>query len=301
MTNDWKGTGIALVTPFREDGAIDYSALEKIIDYQICNHAGYLVVMGTTGETATLTAEEKKQLAGFVKETVKSRVPLVYGLGGNYTSALIENIRQTDFSGYSALLSVTPYYNKPQQEGLFRHFLEVAGVSPIPVILYNVPGRTGVNLTAETTLRLARASGKFCAIKEASGNLDQMAMILKERPKDFLLLSGDDNLTLPILAMGGDGVISVVANVFPGPFSHMVNLSLEGDFRQARRIHLDLFEFTNLLFANGSPAGAKAALAGMGFCQEILRLPLVPVSPEYKDKITNLMKTILSQYPIQSI
>lgn len=290
MKNILAGTGVALITPFLADGEIDWIALEKIIQYQIDNGADYLVVMGTTGETATLTAAEKTRLAGFVRETAKGRIPLVYGLGGNDTAENIRSIRQADFTGYSALLSVTPYYNKPQQEGLFRHFAAVAEASPLPVILYNVPGRTGVNMLAETTLKLAAHSSKFCAIKEASGNLDQITQILMNRPEGFLVLSGDDNLTFHMMALGAEGVISVVANVLPGPFSRMVKLCLKGDFANARALHLRIFDFTNLLFANGSPAGAKAALAALGYCHETLRLPLVPVNDGIRAKIIETLR-----------
>ncbi|MGC8865391.1 MAG: 4-hydroxy-tetrahydrodipicolinate synthase [Bacteroidales bacterium] len=293
MKDILKGTGVALVTPFKEDSSIDYASLEKII-HHVSNHGvDYLVVMGTTGETPTLLSNEKKELAGFVKEINRNRLPLVYGLGGNNTQEVCRQMKEFDLQGYQAVLSVTPYYNKPQQEGLYRHFMAIAEASPLPVILYNVPGRTGVNMLAETTLRLAHSSTRFCAIKEASGNLDQMAKILKEKPKDFLLISGDDNLTLHILGMGGVGVISVVANVVPGMFSQLVNAALQGNFADAARIHLQLFEFTNLLFVGGSPAGAKAALASMGLCQEVLRLPLVPVNAELRNKIEQTLQTLI--------
>ncbi len=293
MKDILKGTGVALITPFKEDLSIDFASLEKIIHYVTQQGVDYLVVMGTTGETPTLQPEEKKALAAFVREINKGRLPLVYGLGGNNTTEVCKQLRQTEMHDYQAVLSVTPYYNKPQPEGLYRHFMAVAEASPLPVILYNVPGRTGVNMTAETTLRLAHASSKFCAIKEASGNLDQMAKILKEKPDDFLLISGDDNLTLHILAMGGSGVISVVANVLPGLFSRMVHRALEGKFEEAAHMHLNLFEFTQLLFAGGSPAGAKAALASMGLCNETLRLPLVPVTSELKQKIEQTLQTLI--------
>lgn len=293
MKDILKGTGVALVTPFSEDFSIDYPSLEKIIHHVSNQGVDYLVVMGTTGETPALLPDEKKELAGFVKEVNRGRLPLVYGLGGNNTQEVCRQLKEANLEGYQAVLSVTPYYNKPQQEGLYRHFIAVAEASPLPVILYNVPGRTGVNMMAETTLRLAHASKKFCAIKEASGNLDQMAKILKEKPEDFLLISGDDNLTLHILAMGGAGVISVVANVLPGLFSQLVSAALKGNFAEAARIHLQMFEFTNLLFAGGSPAGAKAALASLGLCQDVLRLPLVPVNAELKQKIEQTLQTLI--------
>lgn len=292
MKDILKGTGVALITPFKEDFSIDFGALEKIIKYVTDNGVDYLVVMGTTGETPSLHADEKIELAAFVREVNGDRLPLVYGLGGNNTAEVCDKLKKTDMQGYQAVLSVTPYYNKPQQEGLHRHFMAIAEASPLPIILYNVPGRTGVNMLAETTLRLAHSSKKFCAIKEASGNLDQMAKILKDKPDGFLLISGDDNLTLPIISMGGAGVISVVANVLPGPLSKMVHLALEGHFAEAASIHLKLFEFTNLLFAGGSPSGAKTAMAHLGLCKEILRLPLVSVTPELKQKIKQTLQTL---------
>ena len=295
MKNKLKGTGVAFINPFKQDYSIDYESLGKIIEYVLYNQVDYLVVMGTTAETPTLSWEEKLELAAFARETVKGRVPLVYGIGGNNTSEVVASIRKADMHGYDAILSVTPYYNKPQQEGLYKHFMAIAEASPMPVILYNVPGRTGVNMTAETTLNLARSNSKICAIKEASGNLEQIAKIIKDKPQDFLVISGDDNLTLPILAIGGNGVISVVANVLPASFSTMVRWGLEEVFTEARKIHLALFEFTQYLFANGSPAGIKAALASLGMCEEVLRLPLVPVTPELRSKIKQSLQNILNK------
>jgi len=294
MIDKLKGTGVALITPFKQDYSIDYESLERIIEYVLYNRVDYLVVMGTTAETPTLNSDEKNELAAFIRETVKDRVPLVYGIGGNNTSEVLTSIQKADLHGYDAILSVTPYYNKPQQEGLYKHFMAIAEASPLPIILYNVPGRTGVNMTAETTVSLARANSKFCAVKEASGNLEQIAKIIKDKPEDFLVISGDDNLTLPILAIGGSGVISVVANVLPASTSTMVKWGLEEVFNEARKIHLALLEFTQMLFANGSPAGIKAALASLGLCEEVLRLPLVPVSPELRLKIKQSLQTLLS-------
>lgn len=294
MIDKLKGTGVALITPFKQDYSIDYESLERIIEYVLYNRVDYLVVMGTTAETPTLNSDEKNELAAFIRETVKDRVPLVYGIGGNNTSEVLSSIQKADLHRYDAILSVTPYYNKPQQEGLYKHFMAIAEASPLPVILYNVPSRTGVNMTAETTVSLARANSKFCAVKEASGNLEQIAKIIKDKPEDFLVISGDDNLTLPILAIGGSGVISVVANVLPASTSTMVKWGLEEVFNEARKIHLALLEFTQMLFANGSPAGIKAALASLGLCEEVLRLPLVPVSPELRLKIKQSLQTLLS-------
>ncbi|HAW58489.1 MAG TPA: 4-hydroxy-tetrahydrodipicolinate synthase [Bacteroidales bacterium] len=294
MIDKLKGTGVALITPFKQDYSIDYESLERIIEYVLYNRVDYLVVMGTTAETPTLNSDEKYELAAFIRETVKDRVPLVYGIGGNNTSEVLTSIQKADLHRYDAILSVTPYYNKPQQEGLYKHFMAIAEASPLPVILYNVPGRTGVNMTAETTVSLARANSKFCAVKEASGNLEQIAKIIKDKPEDFLVISGDDNLTLPILAIGGSGVISVVANVLPASTSTMVKWGLEEVFNEARKIHLALLELTQMLFANGSPAGIKAALASLGLCEEVLRLPLVPVSPELRLKIKQSLQTLLS-------
>ncbi len=277
MDNRFRGLGVALVTPFTAHGAIDFDALAMVVEHQVAGGIDYLVVMGTTGESATLTAEEQQQVLARVLKTVANRVPVVLGIGGNNTSAVAARMQALNFDGVDAILSVSPYYNKPTQEGIYRHYEALAKVSPRPIILYNVPGRTMSNMAAETTLRLARDHKQIIGIKEASGNLDQIGMILKHRPKDFLVISGDDALTLPILAMGGDGVISVVGNALPAEFARLVHAAMKGDFTMAREEHLRLIEVISLLFAEGNPGGIKEALKILGLCGHHLRLPLVPV------------------------
>jgi 4-hydroxy-tetrahydrodipicolinate synthase len=286
-----KGTGIAIVTPFTPTGGIDYPALKRLIDYWIDGGVDYLVVMGTTGENVTLEKEEKIQLFDFCADAISGRVPLVIGIGGNYTDEIIRNFSLYDLSKASAVLSVSPYYNKPNMQGVYAHFAHVAKHCPVPVILYNVPGRTGSNMTADVTLKLAADFSNILGIKEASGNLDQISRIIKQKPReDFHVISGDDNLTLPILASGGDGVISVVANAYPAKFSRMVRHCLEGRFTEARRDHYALFDFTNLLFADGSPGGVKTALEEMGYCSSNLRLPLMPPSDSVAGAIRAFVK-----------
>ncbi|MBE0663525.1 MAG: 4-hydroxy-tetrahydrodipicolinate synthase [Bacteroidales bacterium] len=278
MTNIFKGTGVAVVTPFHKHGTIDFGSLGKLLEHLIANKVDYIVVMGTTGESVTLSRDEKNALLHFCIDTINKRVPLVVGIGGNNTQAIIDTIKITPFDEIEGILSVAPYYNKPQQRGLYLHYKNIASASPVPVILYNVPGRTSVNMTAETTLKLAHDFDNIVAVKEASGNLAQCMEIIKNRPKNFLVISGDDILTLPILALGGDGVISVVANAFPAQFSEMVRLGLKGDFVKARAIHYQLTGIIETLFADGNPSGIKAALAILGFIQNNLRLPVVKVN-----------------------
>jgi len=278
MPDQFKGTGVAIVTPFHESGNIDFGSLEKIIEHVISNGVNYLVSLGTTGESAALSKDEKVAVLDFTIETVNKRIPIVAGLGGNNTQEVINTIKATTFDGVDAILSVCPYYNKPQQKGIYSHFKAIAGISPVPVILYNVPGRTACNITAETTLRLANDFENIVGIKEASGNLGQCMEIIKNRPHGFLLISGDDALTLPLLALGADGVISVVANAFPKQFSEMVNLGIKGKFNKARYLHYLLLEFTNGLFLDGSPSGIKAALETLDLCKNTVRLPLVKVN-----------------------
>lgn len=272
--NTLRGTGIAIVTPFTEEGKIDFPVLERLINYWIEGGVEYLVVMGTTGESATLEKDEKVQLFDFCAEKIAGRVPLVVGIGGNYTEGVIKNFDLFDLSKAQAVLSVSPYYNKPNAAGLLAHFGAVAKRSPLPVILYNVPSRTGSNMPVDVTLKLAKEYSNIVAVKEASGNMEQISQIIKDKEPDFMVISGDDNLTLPILASGGDGVISVVANAYPRKFSDMVRLGLAGDFAAARVWHYDLFDFTKLLFADGSPGGVKTALNEMGFGTDYVRLPL---------------------------
>lgn len=269
-----RGTGIAIVTPFLADGTIDYTSLEKLINYWIEGGVEYLVVMGTTGESVALEKEEKIALFDFCAEKIAGRVPLVIGIGGNYTADVLKNFDLFDLSKAAAVLSVSPYYNKPNPAGLLAHFGAIAHKSPLPVILYNVPGRTGSNMPIDVTLKLAKEYSNLVAIKEASGNMEQISQIIKDKNPDFMVISGDDNLTLPILASGGDGVISVVANAYPRKFSDMVRLCLAGDYTSALKLHYDLFDFTKLLFADGNPGGVKTALHEMGLCLDELRLPL---------------------------
>jgi len=273
-----RGTGVAIVTPFTKSNAIDFLAFEKILNFTIENGIDYIVLLGTTGESATLSKLEKKTLIEFAIDRIDHRVPLVLGLGANNTSELVLTIHGTPFKNIDAILSVCPYYNKPSQEGIYQHFKIVAEASPVPVILYTVPSRTSSNISASTTLKLANDFSNIIGIKEASGNLDQIYQLLKHRPEGFLVISGDDAITLPLLAAGADGVISVAANAYPGKFSVMVRLGLNGDFIFARKIHYELIEFINAIFLDGSPSGIKAALNIMNLCEEIVRLPLVAVN-----------------------
>ena len=277
--------GVALITPFKSDESIDYDALARLVEHLIKNGTDYLVVCGTTAETPTLTEQEKEDLAHFVVQCNAGRLPIVLGLGGNNTKAVVEKLNSADFSGIDAILSVTPYYNKPSQEGLYQHFAAISKASPLPVILYNVPGRTGVNLLADTTLRLAKEFSNICAIKEASGNFTQIDDIIKNKPKEFMVISGDDGITFPLITLGAVGVISVIGNAFPREFSRMVRLALKGDYDNARQIHYHFTDLIQLLFVEGNPAGVKSMLAVMGFIENKLRLPLVPNTINTYEKI----------------
>lgn len=282
------GTGVALATPFKADGSVDFDSLRKLIHHVTKNGVDYLVALGTTGETPVLSDSEKKAIVDFIIEVNEGKLPVILGIGGNSTASVLEAIKNTDFKGVSSILSVSPYYNKPNQEGLYQHYKLIAENSPLPIILYNVPGRTGSNVSADTCLRLAHDfKGKIVAMKEASGNLAQVMAILKERPKDFRVISGDDALTFSILNLGGDGVISVVANAFPLEFSGMVNYCLGNDPEQARKLHYKLLPAIDLIFADGSPAGVKAFLHQMGVMENVLRLPLTPVNEALYKKITD--------------
>lgn len=285
-----KGTGVAIVTPFKKSGAIDFKAYEKVMNHIITGGCEFIVVLGTTGESPAVSPEEKRDLVSFSVETNGGRIPLVLGIGGNNTSDVVDTIHHTSFKGIDAVLSVSPYYNKPQQEGIFRHFKVISEECQVPVILYTVPGRTGSNIAASTTLRLAKECRNIIGIKEASGSIDQISQVLNNRPDDFLVLSGDDALTLSLLALGADGVISVVANVFPKEFSSMVRFGLKGDFKKAREIHFRLLDFMNSLFADGSPAGVKAALEIKKLAGNYLRLPLVPVNDSVYKLIQQLIR-----------
>jgi 4-hydroxy-tetrahydrodipicolinate synthase len=278
MNNKFQGTGVAIITPFRKDGSIDFISLGKLIEKIIKGKIEYIVVLGTTGESVTLSKDEKTAVVNFVIETVNKRVSIVMGLGGNNTQDAINYIKTTNFDGIDAILSVTPYYNKPQQKGLYTHFKTIANNSPVPIILYNVPGRTGVNMTAETSLKLAHDVKNILGIKEASGNFSQIMKIIQNKPENFLVISGDDAITLPLISIGASGVISVVANAYPLEFSNMVRYALKGEFNLAKTIHYKLLDFIEAIFADGSPAGIKAALETMKICEANLRLPLVPVN-----------------------
>ncbi len=284
--------GVALVTPFKQDKSIDFDALARLLEYQIKSGVDYLVVLGTTAETATLTPDEKHRVRDFVVERVAGRVPLVIGIGGNNTMALVEELRTTDLSTFSAVLSVVPYYNKPSQEGIYQHYREIAKASPIPVILYNVPGRTGVNMTAETTLRLAAEFDNIIGVKEASGNISQMDDIIKNKRDDFMVISGDDGITFPLITLGAVGVISVIGNAFPREFSRMVRLALQGDYARALTIHHRFTELFSLLFVDGNPAGVKCLLHAMGFIENELRLPLVPTRITTYEKIRKVLESL---------
>lgn len=287
-----RGMGVALITPFNADKSIDFPALAKLLEYIIQNKADYIVVLGTTAETATLTEDEREQVRAFVVERVNSRVPLVLGVGGNNTKAVTDYLLQNDLSAFSAILSVVPYYNKPSQEGIYQHYKAIAEASPLPVILYNVPGRTGVNMTAETTLRLAKNFTNIIGVKEASGNITQMDDIIKNKPADFMVISGDDGITFPLITLGAVGVISVIGNAFPREFSRMVRLALEGDFANALLIHHRFTELFSLLFVDGNPAGVKCLLNAKGMIQNELRLPLVPTKITTYEKIRQVLNKL---------
>ena len=288
----FNGTGVALVTPFKKDGEVDYSALEKLVEFQIQNGVNYLVVQGTTGESVTLTDQEKISVLQFVIEINKERLPIVLGIGGNNTNLVIEQINQ--FSNYKidGILSVSPYYNKPSQEGIYAHYKALSKASSLPIILYNVPGRTSSNISPDTTLKLANECENIVAIKEASGNLEQIMQIILNKPDGFLVISGDDALTLPHLAIGGDGVISVVANAFPKRFSTMVSSILKGDLDLAKQKHYELFEIIKYLFADGNPGGIKYVLKLINICEDNMRLPLVNINEKTANKLYELVASI---------
>ena len=277
--------GVALITPFKEDESVDYEALGRLVDYQVQNGTDYLVVLGTTAETPTLTEEEKRNIIDLVVSHVRGRIPIVLGVGGNCTRNVVEQLKNGDFTGIDAILSVVPYYNKPSQEGIYQHYKAIANATKLPIILYNVPGRTGVNMTAETTLRIAREFENVVAVKEASGNITQMDDIIKNKPDRFNVISGDDGITFPLVTLGAIGVISVIGNAFPREFSRMVRLALSGDYDSARTIHHSFTELFSLLFVDGNPAGAKSMLSMMGFIENKLRLPLVPTRIVTYEKI----------------
>lgn len=290
-----RGFGVALITPFNEDESIDYDALARLVDYQIQNNTDYLVVLGTTAETPTLSDEEKKKVVESVVNRVNGRIPVVQGVGGNNTAALVKQLKEDNFDGIDAILSVTPYYNKPSQEGLYQHYKAIAQASRLPIILYNVPGRTGVNMTAETTLRLANEFDNIVAVKEASGDMTQMDDIIKRKPENFEVISGDDGVTFPLITLGAIGVISVIGNALPKEFSRMTRLALAGDYENALTIHHTFSELFSLLFVDGNPAGVKCMMHMMGYIENKLRLPLVPTRITTFEKI----RLVLNELNIQ--
>jgi len=283
--NKFHGTGVAIVTPFQADGQVDYSALKNLINYLIDGGVQYLVSLGTTGETVTLNQQEKKKIWAFTAEIVAGRINLIAGIGGNNTLEVVQQVKEFDTNGYDAILSASPAYNKPTQEGIYQHYKAIAQASTLPVILYNVPSRTGSNVSAETTVRLANDFSNIIGTKEASGNFDQINQIMRDKPEDFLVISGDDPVTLPMMALGAVGVISVIGNALPVQLSEMVQLCLEGDYKSAQKTHSQLIDFTRLMFVEGSPAGVKTALKHLDICGDTLRLPLVNVSEATTKKI----------------
>jgi 4-hydroxy-tetrahydrodipicolinate synthase len=287
--NKFRGTGVAIVTPFNDDKSVDYSGLEKLVEHLISNGIDYLVVQGTTGESVTLTKEEKKETLAFIQKVNNGRLPIVLGIGGNCTATVVDTLQSTNLDGVDAILSVSPYYNKPTQEGIYQHYKEVSGATNLPIILYNVPGRTSSNILAETTLRLARDFDNIIAVKEASGSLEQCMHIINGKPEGFLVISGDDALTLPFVASGGDGVISVIANAFPKGISDMVRAALNDEIDVARSLHYKYYEMIDYLFVEGNPAGVKAALKELKIIGDMVRLPLVNVSENTNAKIIEIM------------
>ena len=290
--NIFKGLGIALVTPFKSDGSVDYESLTRLIEYQLDNGADFLCILATTGETPCLTADEKKKIKELVISLAKGRVPILMGCGGNNTAAVIEELKTSDWHGIDGVLSVCPYYNKPSQEGLYQHFKSIAAATKLPVVLYNVPGRTGVNLQASTTVRLAKDCPNIVAIKEASGNLEQVDEIIKNKPDDFDVISGDASLTFPMISCGAVGVISVIGNALPKEFSKMIRLEFRGEYEGARKIHHKFTDLFSLLFVDGNPAGVKAMLHEMGMIENVLRLPLVPTRISTLQKMSEIMKEL---------
>lgn len=290
--NIFRGLGIALVTPFTSNGQVDYKSLKRLVEYQIDNGADFLCILATTGETPCLTQDEKDKITQLVKDVNHGRLPILKGCGGNNTAAVVEELRTADWSGIDGILSVCPYYNKPSQEGLYQHFKAISEASPLPVVLYNVPGRTGINLKPETTVRLANDCENIVAVKEASGSLEQVDEIIKNKPQRFDVLSGDDALTFSMVASGAAGVISVIGNALPKEFSRMIRLEFQGEYEPARKIHHMFTELYSLLFVDGNPAGVKALLHEMGFIENQLRLPLVPTKVSTLQKMAEILKSL---------
>lgn len=290
--NIFKGLGIALITPFTLDGKVDYKSLKRLLEYQLANGADFLCILATTGEAPCLTGQEKDELTAFIKDIVRGRIPILKYCGGNNTAAVVEEIKTTNWTGIDGILSICPYYNKPSQEGLYQHFKAIAEVSPLPIVLYNVPGRTGINMKAETTVKLARDFSNIIAVKEASGSLEQVDEIIKNKPDHFDVISGDDALTFSMIASGAAGVISVIGNALPREFSRMIRLEFKGEYEPARKIHHMFTELYSLLFVDGNPAGCKALLNDMGMIENVLRLPLVPITITTKQKMADILKEL---------
>jgi 4-hydroxy-tetrahydrodipicolinate synthase len=297
MKMQLNGTGVALITPFKDE-KVDFEGLKRVIEHVISGGVEYVVSLGTTGEVPTLDDHEKIEILDFTIKTVANRVPIVVGFGGYNTQAIINSIKNYHFKGIAAILSSSPAYNKPTQEGIYQHYMAIAAVSPVPIIIYNVPGRTASNITAETTLRLAHNSNKFIGIKEASGKLLQCMKIMRDKPKDFSLLSGDDALALPMISFGAKGVISVIGNTLPNEFSTMIRTALNGDFETATRQHLDLLAINDLLYAEGNPTGVKAALEVQGICNRDVRLPLVKLSQKNCDRLKQAMEMLKTEMAV---
>ena len=294
--NIFKGLGIALITPFKSDGSVDYEALERLVNYQIKQGADFFCILATTGETPCLTQDEKIRIKNLVVKIVNGRLPILMGCGGNNTAVVVDEIRQSDWSGIDGILSVCPFYNKPSQDGLYQHFKAIAQVSPLPVVLYNVPGRTGIKRKAQTTIRLANDCKNIVAIKEASGSLEQVDEIIKGKPSHFDVISGDDALTFPMIACGAVGVISVIGNALPKEFSRMIRYEFRGEYEPARKIHHRFTELYSLLFVDGNPAGVQALLSEMGMIENNLRLPLVPTRITTKQKMAEILKNMNVEY-----
>lgn len=292
LREQFRGTGIAIVTPFLEDGAIDWDSFSKLINFWIDNKVEYLVVLGTTGESATIHGEEKQQVFSFVHAENKGRLPLVAGIGGNDTREIVDAFKKFNLDGYSAILSVSPYYNKPNQEGIFQHYKTLNEATPLPIIMYNVPSRTGMNVTADTQLKIARECKNIFATKEASGDFAQINQIIKYKPVDFMVISGDDPITLPMIACGAEGLISVVANAYPKEYAEMVRLCINGNFAEADDLHYKYLDIIQSMFVEGSPSGVKAYLSEMGLCKNVFRQPVWPVSEKHMQKIRDLMKEV---------
>ena len=290
LREKFTGTGIAIITPFHSDGKIDWGSFSKLIEFWIKGKVEYLVVLGTTGESATIHGKEKQEVFSFVAKEVDGRLPLVAGIGGSDTSKVIYEYKTFDLKGYKAILTASPAYNKPNQEGIFQHYKALDGVAPLPIIMYNVPGRTGQNVSGETTVRIAKECKKIFATKEACGNFDQINYIIKNKPAEFMVISGDDPITLPMIACGAEGLISVVANAYPQDYAAMVRLCLEGNFNEAQTLHYKYIDIIASMFTDGSPSGVKAYLSEMGYCQNTFRMPVWPVSEKHLVTIKALMK-----------